>query len=77
MDADLIAKWNAVVQPEDDVWHLCDFLYRSKTDFKNYVHQLRDHIHLIWGNHDSDLVRSWSGWASSQAMAEIVVAARA
>ena len=73
MDADLVAQWNAVVQPDDDVWHLGDFAYKCRGDFKAYARKLRGRIHLIHGNHDSQTVRSWSGWASSQPMAEIAV----
>ena len=73
MDADLIARWNAVVQLGDDVWHLGDFAYKCRGDFTSYARKLRGRIHLIHGNHDSQAVRSWSGWGSSQPMAEIAL----
>jgi calcineurin-like phosphoesterase family protein len=30
MDEAMIANWNAVVGPDDEVWHLGDFAYRIK-----------------------------------------------
>lgn len=73
MDGAIVAAWNAVVRPDDDVWHLGDFAFRNARDASSYLRRLQGRIHLIWGNHDSEEVRHLPGWASSQPMAEIVV----
>ena len=73
MDGAMVANWNAVVQPDDDVWHLGDFAFRSMKAPQSYLERLTGRKHLIWGNHDSQQARSAPGWTSSQAMAEITV----
>lgn len=73
MDGGIITAWNAVVQPDDDVWHLGDFAYRNSRATSSYLARLAGRKHLVWGNHDSAETRCLSGWASSQAMAEITV----
>jgi len=60
MDADMIAKWNAVVTNDDEVWHLGDFAM-SYDHAKTIVPQLNGRKILILGNHDK----------SSQQMREI------
>ena len=50
MNADLIERWNAVVQPADSVWHLGDFSWYGHEDM---FHDLNGDKHLIIGNHDS------------------------
>lgn len=52
MDEALIANWNALVKPGDDVWHLGDFNFRGPTLTPDYVKRLNGRIHLIRGNHD-------------------------
>ena len=52
MDADLIAKWNALVGKEDIVWHLGDFCMGDKERVRHYVSQLNGRVRLIKGNHD-------------------------
>ena len=70
-DATLIANWNALVRPNDDIWHLGDFAFRNSKAAASYLARLNGRKHLIWGNHDSDETRGLSGWASSQPMKEI------
>lgn len=70
MDELLITNWNAVVAPDDDVYHLGDFAM-GKTAAPNIARRLHGHIHFIWGNHDSDQVRGLDCWASSQPYLEI------
>jgi calcineurin-like phosphoesterase family protein len=72
-DATLIANWNALVRPNDDIWHLGDFAFRNSKAAASYLARLNGRKHLIWGNHDSDETRGLSGWASSQPMKEIKV----
>lgn len=50
MDAALINQWNAVVKPQDTVYHLGDFAFGK--DFRGYLGLLNGHIRLILGNHD-------------------------
>lgn len=73
MDAELIARWNAVVGRDDEVWHLGDFSYRSAKAPADYLRHLNGRKHLVWGNHDGEETRTASGWVSSQPYAEISV----
>ena len=62
MDAALIERWNAVVQPKDMVYHLGDLIYRSAKDPLEYLRQINGRIHLITGNHDRDMLKNLVGW---------------
>jgi len=73
MDRALIAGWNAVVGPDDDVWVLGDFCHRAEEAAQTYLKRLVGRKYLVWGNHDSEQTRQASGWTSSQAYAEISV----
>lgn len=53
----LIAKWNAVVLPEDTVYHLGDVFFCQEDRALDILAQLSGTKHLILGNHDK-LVRS-------------------
>ena len=50
MNAALVAKWNAAVRPEDDVYFLGDFVYYGSVS--EWAHRLNGSIHFIRGNHD-------------------------
>lgn len=50
MNAELIKRWNAVVQPDDIIYYLGDFSLSMKT--LQYVKQLNGIKILIPGNHD-------------------------
>jgi calcineurin-like phosphoesterase family protein len=53
MDEDLITRWNSVVNPNDDVYHLGDFSFNSAFD---YLRKLNfNNLYFIWGNHDSHM----------------------
>lgn len=71
MDEAMIGNWNAVVGPDDDVWHLGDFALADPGKIRNFVRRLNGRIHLVWGNHDSPQVRALDCWASSSAYEEI------
>ena len=73
MDADLIARWNSVVQEGDDVWHLGDFCHRSARPARDYLQRLRGRVHLVHGNHDNLDTRSCALFASSQPFAQAKV----
>ena len=76
MDAALTHNWNAVVQPDDEVWHLGDFAFRNAIPAADYLRRLHGRIHLIWGNHDSAETRALPGWASSTPYVEISLEGR-
>lgn len=51
-DEELICRWNEKVAPEDHVYVLGDFSYRSAVAVHQYLEQMEGHKHLIVGNHD-------------------------
>ncbi|MEI7024647.1 phosphoesterase [Paenibacillus sp. y28] len=55
----MIAKWNAVVGPEDKVFHLGDFSFLNLEKTKAIVIRLNGYKHLIMGNHDRGRSRTW------------------
>jgi len=69
MDEGLIEAWNMRVRPQDTVWHLGDFAYRSARDVEHYWNRLNGHKFFIFGNHDDDNKKKiaklavWSGEA--------------
>ena len=53
MDDILRSGWNAVVQPEDTVYHLGDFtMDKNQEVVAALLSKLNGHKHLIIGNHD-------------------------
>jgi len=58
MDRTLIWLWNDRVSPDDDVWIIGDFCYRSTKDPASYLKQLKGHKHLVIGNHDGITLKS-------------------
>ncbi len=56
MDAALLAKWNAKVGSDDDVYVLGDLFFRAAT-IEPILKALTGRKHLIVGNHDND----WMG----------------
>ncbi|SDA21409.1 Calcineurin-like phosphoesterase superfamily protein [Methylobacterium sp. UNC378MF] len=56
-DEALVAGWNAVVGPEDAVWHLGDFAaHASRTHCAAIFARLNGTKRLVRGNHDSNRV---------------------
>lgn len=56
-DAALIARWNAVVGPDDSVWHLGDFAAgASRAHCAAVFARLNGVKHLVRGNHDTNRV---------------------
>lgn len=47
----LIERWNSVVKPGDDVFHLGDFAFKPAF-VQEIVSRLNGDIHLLGGNHD-------------------------
>lgn len=65
MHARIVANWNAVVGPKDDVFVLGDFYLGRQSephDAGHWFHALRGRKHLVVGNHDaaSTLRLPWS-----------------
>ena len=56
MDRCMIELWNNRVRPEDDVYILGDFAFKSGKTPDWYLRQLKGHKHLIVGNHDKVLL---------------------
>jgi calcineurin-like phosphoesterase family protein len=72
-DAALIANWNRVVEPEDEVWHLGDFAARRAGFAERLLSQLNGRKHLIIGNNDPLETTNAPGWASTQHYAELTI----
>ncbi len=74
MDAAMMANWNAVVGPGDEVWHLGDFALRPKPDrVAALLEGLSGTKHLVTGNNDPDATCRLAGWASVQPYAELTL----
>lgn len=77
MDDAMVERWNAVVGPQDEVWHLGDFAHRCGPNHVNEIFgRLRGKaIHLVRGNHDRKATLGLP-WTSVQYYAEIVLERR-
>jgi calcineurin-like phosphoesterase family protein len=69
MDAELVRRWNEVVGPQDEVWHLGDFA-RTAKHAAEVLAQLNGTRRLIVGNNDPG-PEAVPGWASVAPYAEI------
>ena len=58
MDDALIKLWNARVSPNDNVYIIGDFAYKSDKDEAWYLQRLKGHKHLVLGNHDGKLLKN-------------------
>ncbi len=73
-DAGLIARWNSVVGPDDDVYHLGDFArVDDEAAVTKWLKALNGRKHLIVGNNDSPAVIENETWASVSRYAEITL----
>jgi calcineurin-like phosphoesterase family protein len=72
MDDALVARWNAVVGADDEVWHLGDFaLGPGLARAAPLLGALAGRKHLVAGNNDPPAVRRLAGWASVADYAEL------
>ncbi len=59
MNEKLIQNWNAVVKPNDEVYHLGDVAFMKFTKFNEEVRpRLEGNIHIIRGNHDQMITKN-------------------
>ena len=70
MDEALVARWNAVVGADDEVWHLGD-VARRPADVAGLLARLHGRKHLLRGNNDPDATLAAAGWASTGDYAEL------
>ena len=58
-DQELIRRWNSLVQPKDEVYHLGDVAFQSNPQFlcDKILNKLNGRIFLIKGNHDKNVIR--------------------
>jgi len=76
-DARLIARWNAIVGADDDIYHLGDFALSNDAALVNaWLAALNGRKHLIIGNNDSAAVIGSKAWASVAHYAEITLDGR-
>ncbi len=52
MDAAMIERWNAVIGPQDHVFHLGDVSLHGPERTAELLSRLNGHIYLLQGNHD-------------------------
>ena len=52
MNRTIIENWNSCVKPEDDIYIIGDFSYKSKENGVGLLQKLNGSKHLIIGNHD-------------------------
>ncbi len=53
MNEAIIARHNAIVQPDDDVYVLGDLMLNDNEEGLRCVKQLKGNLHVVRGNHDS------------------------
>jgi calcineurin-like phosphoesterase family protein len=74
MDAAMAERWNATVEPDDDIWHLGDFALRTTAPAAAaLLRSLHGRKHLITGNNDPPEIVALPEWSSVQTYAEITV----
>src|SRR5207237_10073301 len=70
MDAEMIARWNAVVGEDDEVWHLGDFA-RTFALAADLLPRLNGRKHLVLGNNDPQ--PQPAGWESIASYAALQI----
>ena len=60
MDNELVKQWNAVVGPDDEVYHLGDVSLGSANRTLGILYRLNGIIHLITGNHEKSVLKKQS-----------------
>ena len=57
MNEAIVERWNNIVKPEDEVYHLGDFALNDIDAAIPYINRLNGTIRWILGNHDTDKKR--------------------
>jgi calcineurin-like phosphoesterase family protein len=72
MDDAMVSRWNAVVGPNDEVWHLGDFAVRQPAEgMARLLEALAGRKHLIAGNNDGPATAGLPHWASVRTYFEL------
>ena len=72
MDEAMIARWNEVVGPDDEVWHLGDVAIGQRPEaVAAILDRLPGRKHLVLGNNDGPATAGLGAWASVQHYAEL------
>ena len=72
-DTEIVARWQATVTGDDEVWHLGDVAPGyDRAQLDALLAQLPGRKHLITGNNDDAATRVHPAWASVQAYAELI-----
>lgn len=71
MDEALTENWNAVVGPEDRVYHLGDFCFKGSKVAERYLSRLNGEIVLIQGNHDTENTAKLERWSGVHDILEV------
>ncbi len=58
MNEKMIAAWNQLVKPGDNVYHMGDFAFLPFPKLKSLLWRLNGNIHLMLGNHDQEITRN-------------------
>jgi len=70
----MVARWNSLIKPHDEVWHLGDFAVRQSAErVASLLSELHGRKHLVTGNNDDAAVTGSAGWNSIQPYAELLV----
>jgi calcineurin-like phosphoesterase family protein len=72
-DDALIAAWNAMIRPDDEVWHLGDFSSSRAGPVEDLLRRLNGRKHLVIGNNDPEGTVLAKGWASVQHYQEMMI----
>lgn len=60
MNEEMIRRWNAVVTPDDLVYHLGDFALGPADYVREYRTKLNGYIEMVMGNHDHRSIGFWN-----------------
>jgi calcineurin-like phosphoesterase family protein len=52
MNEGLVQRWNEVVKPQDEIYHLGDFSFGKVPETEEILKRLNGHKFLVLGNHD-------------------------
>jgi calcineurin-like phosphoesterase family protein len=54
MNDEIVRRWNEVVAPDDDVYHLGDVMLNDNDLGLKLLKSLKGNIHIVLGNHDTE-----------------------